>query len=198
MTLPKDIQLSQWQKKAVNFSELKQNSLNIEEIIRRKAELDKEVNIEPVTQIYNRRLFNKIVEELNYSPDIGVVIFDADNFKKINDNYGGHTKGDEVLKRIAQVIKENCHTSLPSVDDQIRDFDYPFRIGGDEFALLLIQIQPKDVAKVADRITDKLKQENISLSSGFAVTSKDLTLKEAYKKADQNMYLDKQTNKNGQ
>jgi diguanylate cyclase (GGDEF)-like protein len=190
--IPKDIQLSQWQKKAANYSDLKQKVLDIEELKRQKAESDIEKNLDPLTGLYNRRLFEKISEDLDNIPDVGIVIFDTDNFKQINDNYG-HTQGDEVLKRIAQIMKDNCHTRLPSADDEVRPFDFPFRIGGDEFALILIQIQPEDVSKVINRITDNLKQENISLSSGFAVTSKDLNFKQAFIQADQNMYLDKQS-----
>lgn len=197
MTLPKDIQLSHWQQKRVNYSDLKQKALDIEELKKQKAESDIEKNLDSLTGLYNRRYFEEISEDLDNSPDIGIVIFDADNFKQINDNYG-HNKGDEVLQRIGQVIKDNCHTRLPSVDDQVRAFDYPFRIGGDEFALILIQIQPEDVSKVIHRITNSLKQENISLSCGFAVTSKEMSLKQAFVQADQNMYQDKRTKKNGQ
>jgi len=196
MVLSKDIQLSQWQKKATNYSDLKQKVLGVEELKKQKAELDTEINLDSLTGLYNRRLFEKISEDLDKSSNVGLVVFDADNFKQINDNYG-HTKGDEVLKRIADVIKSNCHTRLPSVDDQVRAFDYPFRIGGDEFALILIQIQPEDVSKVINRITDNLKQENISLSSGFAVTSKDMNFKQAFVQADQNMYQDKQSKQVG-
>jgi diguanylate cyclase (GGDEF)-like protein len=190
MTLPKDIQLSHWQQKRFNYSDIKQKALDLEKLKKQKAELDTEINLDSLTGLYNRRLFEKISEDLDNSPDVGLVIFDSDNFKQINDNYG-HTKGDEVLKRIADVIKSNCHTRLHSVDDQVRAFDYPFRIGGDEFALILIQIQLEDVSKVINRITDNLKQENISLSSGFAVTSKDMNFKQAFIQADQNMYQDK-------
>ena len=197
MTLPKDIQLSHWQQKRVNYSDLKQKALDIENLKKQKAELDTEINLDPLTGLYNRRLFEKISEDLDDSPDVGVVIFDADNFKQINDNYG-HSKGDEVLQRIGQVIKDNCHTRLPSVDDQVRAFDYPFRIGGDEFALILIQIQPEDIPKVISRILNTLNQENISLSCGFAITSPDLTLKEAFVQADQNMYQYKRIKKNSQ
>jgi diguanylate cyclase (GGDEF)-like protein len=194
MVLSKDIQLSQWQKKATNYSDLKQKVLDIEDLKKQKAELDTEINLDPLTGVYNRRLFEKISEDLNSSPNVGIAIFDADNFKQINDTYG-HDKGDEVLKRIAGIIKDNCHTRLPSVDDQVRAFDYPFRIGGDEFALILIQIQPEDVSKVINRIGNDFNKENLSVSMGYAVTSEDLNLKEAFVQADQNMYQYKRIKK---
>lgn len=197
MTVPREIQLSQWRKNAVNYSKLKRESqVTIDDLKKEKEELGHQLNIDPLTQIYNRRLFETMVGDLNTRRDVGIVIFDTDNFKEINDSQG-HDKGDEILKKIAQIINENCHTRLPSTDDQVRAFDYPFRFGGDEFGLLLIEIQPKDVSKVVNRITEKLQQNNISVSSGFAVTSPNLTLREAFVQADQNMYQVKQSKKVG-
>jgi diguanylate cyclase len=196
MKLPdRNIQQEYWQQKRANYSVLKQRDLDVDKLIKEKEDLGKEINTDPLTKIYNRRLFENKIEELNNSRDVGVVFFDVDKFKDFNDKYDSHAEGDKVLKRIGQVMKDNCHTRLPSLYDQVRPFDYPFRIGGDEFALILTDIKSEDVAKVVNRITNSLKQESISLSSGFAVTSKDLSLKEALKKADHNMYQQKDAKK---
>jgi diguanylate cyclase (GGDEF)-like protein len=85
-----------------------------------------------LTGLYNRRFFNEYFEkELNrsirYSHRLALVIFDLHRFKDINDRHG-HPTGDILLKMAADTLRKSLRTS-----------DYAFRIGGDEFALLLPQ-----------------------------------------------------------
>ena len=83
-----------------------------------------------LTQLFNRRYFNEVFgKELNRARREGVpfsfVMLDIDFFKQVNDTYG-HLKGDEVLKRIADVLKQFFHRSSDAV----------FRLGGEEFGIL--------------------------------------------------------------
>ena len=85
-----------------------------------------------LTGLYNRRLFTEYFEkELNrarrYGLPLGVVILDLHRFKEVNDRYG-HPRGDDILRAAATTLKKSLRTS-----------DSAFRIGGDEFALLLPQ-----------------------------------------------------------
>jgi diguanylate cyclase (GGDEF)-like protein len=100
---------------------------------------------DPLTDLYNRRLFGEIFEkELNrarrYAQPLGLVILDLHCFKEVNDKHG-HPRGDEVLRAAAATLKKALRTS-----------DSAFRIGGDEFALLLPQTDPPQAQALARRV----------------------------------------------
>ena len=87
---------------------------------------------DPLTGLHNRRDFGETFEkELNrskrYGQPLGLVILDLHRFKEVNDKHG-HPRGDDVLRAAATTLKKALRTS-----------DFAFRIGGDEFALLLPQ-----------------------------------------------------------
>jgi len=100
---------------------------------------------DPLTGLYNRRLFNENFDkELNrarrYSHPLSLVILDLHRFKEVNDKYG-HPRGDEVLRAAAATLKRTLRTS-----------DSAFRIGGDEFALLLPQTDSAQASALSRRI----------------------------------------------
>ena len=99
-----------------------------------------------LTGLYNRRLFAETFEkELNrtrrYGSQLGLVILDLHRFKEVNDKHG-HPRGDEVLRAAATTLKRALRTS-----------DSAFRIGGDEFALLLPQADADQALALSRRIT---------------------------------------------
>ena len=100
---------------------------------------------DPLTGLYNRRLFGEAFEkELNrarrYALPRGLVIVDLHRFKEVNDKYG-HPRGDDVLRAAAATLKKALRTS-----------DSAFRIGGDEFALLLPQTDADQTLALSRRI----------------------------------------------
>src|SRR5208282_3259761 len=100
---------------------------------------------DPLTGLYNRRLFSEAFEkELNrarrYGSPLGLVTLDLHRFKEVNDKYG-HPRGDEVLRAAAATLKKALRTS-----------DSAFRIGGDEFALLLPQTDAAQALALSRRI----------------------------------------------
>src|SRR6267142_7214936 len=100
---------------------------------------------DPLTGLYNRRLFAETFEkELNrarrYGLPLGIVILDLHRFKEVNDKHG-HPRGDEVLRAAAGTLKKALRTS-----------DYAFRIGGDEFALILPQTDAPQALALARRV----------------------------------------------
>ncbi len=100
---------------------------------------------DPLTGLYNRRLFGESFEkELNrarrYGLPLGIVILDLHRFKEVNDKYG-HPRGDDVLKAAATTFQKALRTS-----------DSAFRIGGDEFALLLPQTDPDQALALSRRV----------------------------------------------
>jgi diguanylate cyclase (GGDEF)-like protein len=100
---------------------------------------------DPLTGLYNRRLFGEGFEkELNrarrYGLPLGLVMLDLHRFKEVNDKHG-HLGGDEVLRAAATTLKKALRTS-----------DSAFRIGGDEFAVLLPQTDQDQALALSRRI----------------------------------------------
>lgn len=117
-------------------------------ILMEYAELKKlQINAatDSLTGLYNRRLFEEyFTKELNrahrYGHHLALVILDLHLFKEVNDRYG-HLQGDRVLETTARSLWKTLRVS-----------DYAFRIGGDEFALLLPQTEPEQADKLARRV----------------------------------------------
>jgi diguanylate cyclase (GGDEF)-like protein len=100
---------------------------------------------DPLTGLYNRRLFSEAFEkELNrarrYGQSLGLVMLDLHRFKEVNDKHG-HPRGDEVLRAAASTLRKALRTS-----------DSAFRIGGDEFALLLPQTDAAQALALSRRV----------------------------------------------
>ena len=126
------------------------------EIVRRKdaEEKLKEANCkledlsitDQLTGLYNRRHFNAVFErELRRAKReklvLSFLMFDIDYFKKLNDHYG-HFEGDLALKKVSQKVKELCR----------RPVDYVFRIGGEEFGVLVADQSSQVGEKLAEKI----------------------------------------------
>ena len=115
----------------IEYEELKQLQLN--------------AVTDPLTGLYNRRHFNESFDkELNrarrYGSPLALVTLDLHRFKEVNDKYG-HPRGDEVLRAAAATLKKALRTS-----------DYAFRIGGDEFALLLPETDAAQALGLSRRV----------------------------------------------
>ena len=100
---------------------------------------------DPLTGLYNRRFFDEYFEkELNrakrYEHHLALISLDLHRFKEVNDRFG-HLKGDQVLQLAATTLRSSMRTS-----------DYAFRIGGDEFAMLLPQSDREQAATLGRRV----------------------------------------------
>jgi diguanylate cyclase (GGDEF)-like protein len=100
---------------------------------------------DPLTGLYNRRLFEEQFEKelnraLRYNQHLALIILDLHQFKEVNDRYG-HPQGDLLLQTAASTLRKSLRTS-----------DYAFRIGGDEFALLLVHSDSEQANTLARRI----------------------------------------------
>ena len=124
---------------------------------------------------------------------IGVIAIDLDHFKLINDNYGHHT-GDNVLVRISEILLEN-----------VRNNDECYRIGGDEFIVILKTESQSDIIKLADRIRDKIAYDpqlrsmikgGVSASLGLVDLSTGQSIEEAIISADEMLYQAKNQGRN--
>jgi diguanylate cyclase (GGDEF)-like protein len=117
---------------------------------------------------------------------ISIMMADLDSLKHINDHYG-HAFGDLLLKSAAKVLK-----------DTFRAEDVVARIGGDEFAILLIQTDEVTIQKIAARLRKNLDEHNslfpdqiIELSVGVATSDTAMPLTQVLKLADDRMYAEK-------
>ncbi|HEY2547631.1 MAG TPA: diguanylate cyclase [Candidatus Acidoferrum sp.] len=118
---------------------------------------------DPLTGLYNRRLFSEAFEkELNrarrYGSPLGLVILDLHRFKEVNDKHG-HPRGDEVLRAAASTLKKALRTS-----------DSAFRIGGDEFALLLPQTDAAQALGLSRRVGTVFAESIAHLQMGVSVS----------------------------
>lgn len=107
--------------------------------------LQSNATTDPLTGLYNRRLFEEHFEKelnraLRYNQHLALVMLDLHQFKEVNDRYG-HPQGDTLLRQAATTLRKSLRTS-----------DYAFRIGGDEFALLLVHSDTEQASTLARRI----------------------------------------------
>lgn len=148
---------------------------------------------DPLTGLYNRRLFQdymskELVRSRRYGSPLALLLFDLRNFKRVNDTYG-HATGDAILRGVARAVRES-----------IRGSDHGFRIGGDEFAVLLPQSESPSAHGLAQRIAEKFDRQARSLApdaeSGlnFGVASfpsDGESFEKLYEVADQKLYTQK-------
>jgi diguanylate cyclase (GGDEF)-like protein len=145
---------------------------------------------DPLTGLYNRRLFDDSFDkELNrarrYDHKLVLVILDLHQFKAVNDLHG-HLRGDNVLQTAANTLRKSLRTS-----------DYAFRIGGDEFALLLPEADAEQATTLSRRVRANFAAEfadmrlgmPVDLDYGIAVYPEDGDLKETLiRVADERLY----------
>ncbi|MGY6037827.1 GGDEF domain-containing protein [Aeromonas sp. AE23HZ002T15] len=144
---------------------------------------------DPLTELYNKRAMHRtIMRELNAAirrkSFLSVIYIDVNKFKFINDTFG-HAKGDEVLQTLGQAITESCRAS-----------DFPCRIGGDEFCVILPEASRATALHIGDRIEAAFTTAypEYSISIGICVTGNEqfVTANELIEGADKAMYEAKQ------
>ena len=179
---------------------------NLNETLENKNNLEKELQnlsiTDELTQLYNRRFFNsKIEEEINRAKrekkHLCLMVLDIDFFKQYNDTYG-HQKGDFVLQEISNVLKNRTN----------RASDFAFRIGGEEFAIL-VNLEKNKISEFAEAIKNDIENLKIEHSgnkvSKYVTTSIGVNFKQAdelknidelFKVADDNLYEAKRSGRN--
>ena len=130
-----------------------------------KEKLEILATFDSLTGLYNRRaILGKLHELINlanrYKEDFSLSMLDIDHFKRVNDRYG-HLTGDEVLEKIATLIRRN-----------IRDTDIVGRYGGEEFIIILPKTNLSSAWVVAERIRTIIEKTEMKDSAGnvFAIT----------------------------
>jgi diguanylate cyclase (GGDEF)-like protein len=153
---------------------------------------------DPLTRLLNRGSLNNTLQremkmyERSQSP-LSLIVMDIDDFKQINDQLG-HLVGDDVLRAVADIISQT-----------IRETDVAFRIGGEEFLVLMTNTDINGANTLAERLREQVESCHIShkgqtvnftVSLGIAQYRENETQHELIARADQAMYQAKRTGKN--
>ena len=139
---------------------------------------------------YDESLDRAIEQSCRGHQSLSLMLFDINNFKAINDNFG-HLKGDKVLQHFAAILTKIIRTS-----------DMAFRLGGDEFVLILQPGDQQSVDKVKERLIIEianrpfLSELDFSSSIGFAHWQVGEDANTLFSEADKKLYVEK-SNKNG-
>ncbi len=156
-------------------------------IDRQRMGLEELVITDALTGAYNRHYFNtrtgKLAEQFNrHEHPASMVMFDIDHFKAINDNYG-HQVGDRVLRILVETVKA-----------RIRVVDEIFRVGGEEFVILLPDTRVEQAAGLAQVITDMVSDVRIieggkvSISCGVAELGREEDVRSWLGRSDVALY----------
>ena len=121
-----------------------------------------EAGRDALTRLLNRKYLPVVMNKevafaRQHDMTFAVLVIDVDNFKYINDNYG-HDAGDLVLQQLAVVLSNSCRAG-----------DYIFRLGGEEFLMLLVDIGHDDAYKVADTVRQAVEHESFRLSNDLSL-----------------------------
>ena len=161
--------------------------------IESKKKLGHDATHDKMTNLYNRRGYEFLLNNVDMETST-LMIIDLDEFKSINDTYG-HDVGDKVLIRAARTIFNS-----------FRSQDYICRIGGDEFAVIMIrsdssmkELITKKVQNINDKLsaTDENGTPPISCSVGVAFGRYGLNVSDLFKRADEALYETKSKGKRG-
>ena len=153
---------------------------------------------DPLTKLYNRRLFlTKLNDTIVYSKrnkqTFCIAFLDIDNFKEINDTKG-HNIGDEVLQQVSSLLKES-----------IREVDTIARWGGEEIVILFSEIDINNAQELTERLRIVLEHNikiqeilsyNLTASIGLTQFTKTDDVDSIIKRSDDAMYLSKNSGKN--
>lgn len=168
----------------------------------RNQQLQRQAIRDALTKVYNRQFLDEtLANELRRckktASPFGLIFCDIDHFKRLNDTWG-HLFGDEVLKKVAQLIQNS-----------IRSCDTLARYGGEEFVILLYQPSDESIEHIAERIRHRVEKEvfafaeqrvRVTISLGAVITAPSKSETDLAEKivhaADEQMYLAKRSGRN--
>lgn len=128
------------------------------EVFHRIENMNRIVITDPLTELFNRRYINErlpidLLNATQRKEPLSIILADIDYFKDINDTYG-HVTGDEVLKEVAKVLKQNIR----------RKEDWVARYGGEEFLICLANTDLVSAKKTAERIRSKIENKEFVIN----------------------------------
>lgn len=177
--------------------EVKNIQKNVES---RESELKEIARIDSLTGVYNRKSLNtfledEIIKKKVFQSDFSIIMFDLDDFKKINDIYG-HIFGDFILKEACKFFMEETSR-----------MDKVCRYGGEEFIIILPKTNRAEAFKVGERLRGKIEEKEfinikkkikikITISGGVMEYEEGLSIEELIERVDKLLYRAKRLGKN--
>lgn len=169
-----------------------------QELKKRLDENKKKLIYDTLTGIRNRMAYNDHINTLmarwqRYNEHFSYCVLDIDHFKNVNDTYG-HNTGDKVLILVAKIMQKN-----------VRKSDVLFRIGGEEFVLVLPNTDIKQAAPTIEKIRAAISQSgfhfkeekvDIHISAGLTEVKPDDTVESIFERADKGLYQAKEAGRN--
>jgi len=163
------------------------------ELAKLNTQLEELSQTDQLTKLANRRyldesLLREIKRANRYQLDLCIVLIDIDFFKKVNDTYG-HPQGDQVLKEMAQILRENS-----------REVDTVGRWGGEEFLIILSQVDLSQAISICEKLRLKVKEHDFGMehqvTASFGVTKFIIAKDDEHSflsRVDSNLYEAKDT-----
>lgn len=157
--------------------------------------LEVSIITDPLTKLFNRNYFDEVLQKQikiksRYDSPFSLLLCDVDYFKKINDEFG-HQQGDNVLIQLAQLLQNNA-----------REHDFVFRIGGEEFALIFPQTSQNQATIIAEKFRQLISESNFNLnrpltiSIGVSEYSKEESAESLFRRVDSALYHAKSSGRN--
>lgn len=143
---------------------------------------------DPLTMLLNRRQFEH--DQSQFSPGDVFLMLDIDRFKSINDTHG-HAAGDQVLKHFAELLRRAT-----------RDYDLLYRLGGEEFLVVLRRIDAHHAYQTAERIRESVQghvfpiSRAVTVSGGLKVLSEPVNVPQLLEQVDELLYSAKAAGRN--
>jgi diguanylate cyclase (GGDEF)-like protein len=131
-------------------------NVDLHETVQRQAVTDE------LTGLFNHRRFQEVMaaeveRARRYDAEMGLIMLDIDNFKRVNDTYG-HMQGDMVLREVARVLRQSA-----------REIDEPARYGGEEMAVALPQTDLDGAYRFAERVRQRIEALELPLLDGDGI-----------------------------
>jgi len=159
----------------------------------RRAYWRERAQTDHLTTLYNRSRFERDISVLVANGDIGLLLIDADNFKMVNDRFG-HEAGDIALTHLSQVLYS-----------ELADPQKAYRIGGEEFAVIVCDHSSERMVAIAENIRSKIERSSlivngqslkITVSIGLTFGKKGDSPAEVMRQADKSLYRAKDRGRN--
>jgi diguanylate cyclase len=178
--------------------ELEESKRTTSKLTQLLEQVESKAMIDPLTQVFNRGTYNMEIVQMikefkRYKNPAALIIIDIDHFKVFNDDYG-HKAGDAVLTLVASLIK-----------DAVRDTDMVFRYGGEEFVVLLNNLDLKNALIVAEKVRAQIESHNltkmgtvlkVTASIGLSCFKEGDIESTIFERADKALYKGKQNGRN--
>ncbi len=128
-----------------------------------RARLEHQAMTDPLTGLYNHRAFHErlrkaLAHASRAHEAVSVLMLDIDDFKRVNDIYG-HGAGDEILRGLAETLK-----------DSVRSSDVVYRLGGEEFAVVITSGSPQNAEQLAHRLVNRVESTDFDFAGRITIS----------------------------